>query len=446
MRRMTFAFYLVLISTAVMLLLSGCAQLEKQPDGVPYSVSGMFDSYNQTENGLNIVMWTDTGMTIIEYSVEIPGIEGMQYGYEITSSGLSYTYEDGTVRYVGDFISVDKIPLELQLGYNGFDLMKQDYTYTYTSLLAQAELSYTSYENGRSSDKLIKMSHYIDQDENARYTSILKEETVDGVTSSTSSLEYVDKKEGSAHILVNYGKWSLTQAVNTGTITFAMDEDSITISEFYEEGSNICVEGKCVKIPKSSYLWYVVQQLDNYVPFDVEDTNLSFIAKFNKDSKLLIYIEFNYHDDPTVSSGDASVSVSNLVITLSGINFNNEGVVQIPDYVKNPDLQEVPLEEEEYEDPTLPLCESLLDMSVEDLTDENIDLLLGGLEGNENAPGDLVPAEVIYTARAILTDKTMDEFLGMFESEELTPEEQYVIEVLSTYLVEALDDGDAGEM
>ena len=413
------------IAVLALLLLVGCAKKEEEPVTEPFSYSGVFEYYQQTESGCEVTISTESGLVTIPYEILIPEIEQVVPGYELTLSGDYYPEE---MLYKGTLFTVDNIPLEIQLGYAGEDLMSQTYDSLFQSLLAQVDYASTYSEGGRQTQHHDKVSYYIDQDESASYTNLVGQTTVGTVTSNWSSMEYIDRDTLDRYYIYNYGNWTHSKVDSAPFITFSLPTQDFTVDSFELDGDRVVVSGTASPT-QGTYLSYLLAQTFEGIDDYAGNVNISYIAKFSQDDRAIKYAEYTVTADEPLKAGDTLVNIDSLVITLSGIDFNDVKSVSIPNHV----IAYAPEEASEAVSPSdMKFYESVLGIELEDVTEDWVINILGN--PYEVTPAGCDPDETVRVATDIILNYSADEFMDLAQSEDLTPEEIFVVNALSLLL------------
>ena len=406
----------------ILLMLAGCGQKEVEPVTEPFSYSGIFEYYEQTETGCNVTISTEQGLITIPYDVVIPDIEKVVPGYELTLSGDYYPEE---MLYKGELFTVDNIPLEIQLGYTGEDLMSQQYNALYQSLLAQVDYSSIHNDGGRLTKYSSKLSYYIDQDESASYTNIVGQTSISEVSSSWSSMEYINRKTLDRYYIYNYGSWSHSRVDSAPFITFSLPVQDFTVDSYTLEGDRVVVSGTATPT-KDTYLSYLLSKTFDGIS-DYEDRiAVTYTAKFSQADRSLKYAEYSVTSEEPLNMDGVNVNIDGLTITLSGIDFNDTKSVVIPDHVLAYAPEEVG---EVVEASDIKLYESMLGMTAEEITPEFLSEFLG--DPYETVPAGCDPDIIIQVATNIVMNMNMEEFMQLMQSDSLTPEEAFVTSVFS---------------
>lgn len=407
----------------LVLVLTGCS-LQKEPDvqTEQFSKSGVFQYCESTETGRVVSLDCDGELVSINAPVEMNDFDSIQTGYIVTVSGL-YDVTNGV--YSAESVTIDSVPLEIQLGFDGYDLMCQEYDYNFSSLLTQVKYTQTRKYGGREYRSIINTSSYIDQDENASYVNVIQNIiTEDGVDQNHSILEYIDKREGSKYTLLDYGTWEKEEAADTSKISYTMDRDSISVNSFYEEGSSYVVEGVCNSVPKASYLDTVVTDTIGALNLP-EDTVTSFVGKFDKETKLVKYIVFNITSEVSIGTDNGAIHIDKFDISMNSIKFDNVSEVKVPDHLSQYGNPPIPTEEPV----PVTVAEALLGITPYQVTYDYIVSILPEQYNVEGVFGETSYESVIESVMDILLNE--ESFYYTVDVSQLPVEQQLAMRVIN---------------
>lgn len=421
-------FYALGVLTLIVNL-SGCGE-DKPKETNQVSYSGVFVSYQTIEDKYYVNIDIDGIPQTIQLVDETVIDQTIAAGYEVTVYGEQYTDGSGEL---ATSIVVDKVPLDIELGYGGGFLMSRESDTMYQSLLAKVSYDYTISNNGRTTTGSENESYYIDQDEKVIYINIVGNDVVGTASVAWSSMEYIDRLTGDDFYLYNYGSWLHRTADNTEKITFAVPEDSVIVEEFYREGSNLVVTGNC-SVVSGTYLDYLLTQTVGE-PYKSSNATVSFVAKFDEASSALFYAEYSVAFTETLSSDDGVITVNNLSVVLTGVDFNNSDSVTIPDYVRN--FVEVEVSDEEPE--VIKLYQSVFGVSAEEVTMDWVVQILDNPYENQDLISVCNPDDVVAVGADIILNYNMDQLVSLMNSESKTIEQQFVLDEISYFLLEGVE-------
>lgn len=423
-------FYVLGVLTLIVSL-SGCGK-DKPKETNQVSYSGVFVSYQTIEDKYYVNIDIDGIPQTIQLSDETVIDQTIAAGYEVTVYGEQYVDGSGEL---ATSIVVDKVPLDVELGYDGGFLMSKESDTMYQSLLAKVSYDYTISNNGRTTTGSENESYYIDQDEKAIYINIVGNDVMGSANVAWSSMEYIDRLTGDDFYLYNYGSWLRRTADNTEKITFAVPEDSVIVEEFYREGSNLVVIGGC-SIVSGTYLDYLLIQTVGEV-YKNSNASVSFVAKFDEVSSSLFYAEYLISFPETLSSDDGVVTVNNLSVVLTGVDFNNSDSVVIPDYVRNFVAEREETSDEVLED--VKLYQSVFGVSAEEVTTDWVVQILGNPYENQDLISVCNPDDVVAAGADIILNYNMDQLVSLMNSDNKTIEQQFALNEISYFLTEGVE-------
>lgn len=405
----------IILLVLTVLLLTGCGK-EQEQETTPFTISGVYDSSISYEESVSVNLSNDSGFYEISFPIGTVDIDQLQPGYEITVSGTTALPDEENLQqvYNGEVLTIDNIPLELQLGYDGYDLMSQDYDYTFSSLLAKVEYSYTRSNSGRVYSGASTVSRYTDQDENAIYFQVTSDYTnEDGTKSSSSSMGYINRHTGDMYSIQNYGEWEQGRADNTELVTFSIAKECLSVDEFSLLGDTLSVSGTLTAIPTNSYLSTLIDETIGELSEDALP-RVSFVGKFNQVDKTVKYMEYTVTFDESLHGDDGDYTVDNLNITLSGIVFDNTQEVVIPSYAMG-----VQVEPEAPEEPTVSpieevifLCTSHFGLDVGQVTFEYVDSIIPEQYADEATMAECAREGVVNKVIEYLTTMSYEQFIS----------------------------------
>lgn len=422
----------LLIASLLIVALSGCGK--KEPATEDFTHSGVVEAVQYGETQDVVTVSTDVGIVDIKYDKAVVQLPELQQGYEVTVTGSYYTEE---LWFSGEAITIDSIPLDIQLGYTGYDLISKEYDATYQSLMAKVQYNWTKTNGGRQSSGSMSNSYYMDQDENAIYTNIIAREYVGDVYSTWTSMEYVDRNTKDRYYLYNYGDWVHDTKDDTSLVTFAQDPETITISDFYLEDTRVVVEGTC-SVKDGSYVSFLLGQVLKDCEYNLEDFNFTFTAKFDKETQNIIFMEYLINDAVSLTANTGTLSVDALNISLMGITFNNTGKVTIPNHVYDlsPD-ESIP---EETVPENTPMYQSVFGLVEGELTPDFVMSILGDPHNNEYILQLCNPDELVTEASFIFSTYSMEQFVEFAATyDSLTPQQQIIVDACRIFLQDSVE-------
>lgn len=420
-------FYMFFVMIMSLLLLSSCGEDEVPAE--PFEFIGYFVDYNEvsTEDGsISKIMTIDCDgvYTDIHITGEVAGISEYTSEYRLSVSGNK---KDDV--YFGDLVSVIEVPLYIELGYSGEDLLSNNMEqYTFRSVLTQIDASFIREQRGRKYNFGVSASYYLSQDEKATYYNLVRTDNKEDGSSVSSSISvYADRLSGDWYRLVNYGAWEKNTGYTGELFTIALS--SVNVDVFERTGTELVVSGSVSSLSDNPYLEYVVRETlgDLYI----ENPEVSFTAKFKESNKELVYIEFVISYENPITIDGSNYTAQEVKVVMNGIDFNNEKSVVIPGHVTNvtptEDIEQSVVPE------LVPLCSSHFGVSAEDLTVDFVVSVIGDISQNDEIIAAYNYDDVLAAAINILSSWTYEQVM-VADAGSLSAEEMVAVEAIKNVL------------
>lgn len=289
-------------------------------------------------------------------------------------------------------VTVTFIPLHVQVGFNGYDLMKAVHEDVYQVVHVDVDMTMNAHKDVRDYPYTYSVMQTIEKDENIYHDTITKHQGVDGWEDIVTSIKFYDIADKISYVNDNYAKWFKSDGEINTAIEIAQEDTDIEVTDFTLEGGRFYVKGTSKGFKQDNLINRTLKKFIEDIGGDLKNLSYKFYAAFDEETKQCILISYDVVYEGKAKADDYELTVQEGSIQINGIEYNGDDTVEIPEHVIS--LARYIGEEEETEvstetstevetepvperEPDGLVCDVMLGIWKEDVNEESITAALG---------------------------------------------------------------------